>query len=63
MVEEKKYVIVAMPVDLKKEIEELVSPGSLGAFITEAVERELKRRNQATLKFEQIQTQTRVYIN
>jgi hypothetical protein len=61
--EKKRYVIITMPVDLRREIDELVGADNFSAFINEAVDRELQRRRQSAVEPEQMRAQERVYIN
>jgi len=61
--EKKRYVIITMSVDLRREIDDLVGPDNFSVFINEAVDRELRRRRQTEIKSTQICSQERVYIN
>jgi metal-responsive CopG/Arc/MetJ family transcriptional regulator len=67
MAEEIMYVFVRLPAELKREIDALVGSRKRGAFLAEAVKRELERRRLAAAKSEQIQRQEaaeeRVSIN
>jgi hypothetical protein len=63
MAEGKKYSIIALSDELRSQIEALVGPNQLGAFLAEAAERELKRRHQAEMKWDDELPQGRVYIN
>jgi metal-responsive CopG/Arc/MetJ family transcriptional regulator len=55
MTEELKKIFVRLPVSLVDEIDHQVGPRKRSPFLAEAAERELKRRNLAAQKSEQIQ--------